>query len=176
MLEFLIFVLVCACFAMNVLRTDRTNRISWRRGFFRLWAFLTLLWIGTGAYVTYSDLPPAPDATELAAMRRISNAGPPPTGGSLPAASDPWAEFRLRPAPPSSPPTPAKDIDFSAYVNAPIDYSDLPSARRVMLREAAAWIFLPPLAVLMLGIGIGWCINGFRTRNTTYTPRKEPAL
>ena len=28
--------------------------------------------------------------------------------------------------------------------------------------DAAEWIFLPPLALLLLGLGIGWVVKGFR--------------
>jgi len=29
-------------------------------------------------------------------------------------------------------------------------------------KEYAAWIFIPPLGLLLLGLGIGWVVNGFR--------------
>jgi hypothetical protein len=110
--------------------------MNYRRGFFRAWVLLTVLWIGGVAFMSGPDV--YREFREVAAidaaMARVSEAearrGEPLKPEELPPEANPFLRF---------------------------DYDPWGS-----LAKTGALALLPPLTLLALGAALGWVFSGFR--------------
>jgi hypothetical protein len=132
------------------------SKINFTVGFWRLWVFLTILWVIPVTFIKFDDL--------TASYKGQYNPKLADQGINLLASSEEQIEInklinnaRLC--------RDAKDffaithycdewvpIDEGVTVSVPIWSTRLP---------AFGWIILPPLGLLCLGLGIGWVVNGF---------------
>jgi hypothetical protein len=133
--------------------------MAWRRGFFRLWVVLSVLWIGLvvylnepKTYIRFSN-PVYEVKSSDGRVRRFNLAG---SQTKLAADLTEWMQAE-RP-----------DINISEFEN---DRDELVTALKAEYQAEVdeaktAWLFtvLPPLALLGFGLCILWIVRGFRPR------------
>jgi hypothetical protein len=126
-----------------------------KRGLLRLWLVLALVWITSTTWLWWDEITATVTRPTFHVTtsdeRKISFEGP--EGATKEQASDHFmTELRAgrMPGLPATAPITVTDVteEFEA---------DWPSRR-----EAIVPILLPPLCVLVLGIGLFWAIQGFR--------------
>lgn len=115
--------------------------MNYRRGFFRAWVLLTVLWIAGVAYVSGPDIY---SAFDQAALKTAVEKDP------IVEPKGPVAVFDAMPLPPQP---------RSPWLERQHTWD--PDPWGWLLRSAAV-AFLPPLALLALGAMLGWVFTGFR--------------
>lgn len=121
--------------------------VNWRRGLFRLWLVSSTLWVGV---VTVSMRPDQQVSTLLASSPTTSStSASKPDEDTRPPRK--WSEMALH--------DPVKPKTGPENLVAPFDHLD---QARGNLVTSTLIAFLPPFAVLALGLVGGWVARGFR--------------
>lgn len=115
----------------------RTTDIGWRRGVFRLWVLFAVIWIASAALVQTRPAPYNPRDPLANLFADIPS--PRSQHGCEEAAK---AEPRI-------------------VIEACVARAGEQNWRDV---QRVAWVLLPPIGVLILGLGIWWVVSGFRPR------------
>lgn len=125
--------------------TPNSEAITWSRGFFRFWVFLSAVWIIGAVWIAI--YPPAQN-------------GPPPFDETLPF---------LKPAPDGKFFTNLAECEASAKRDPRVDLQNcaqyFEAERWQPIRrfvKSAALAIIPPLVLLFFGAAVGWVLRGFR--------------
>ena len=155
--------------------------MSWRRGFFRLWIAISLLWtlgagaVAIGAYSNPSQYigqqvyylrPGTFEPEEFAASSREHRdmEALRLAGEVVLVRMDGYYEVQFYAASTLPQASIAAGVDaVAAKVNAKREAASEDS-RRSVIGWAPQVILIPPLVLLVLGAGIGWVLVGFRSR------------
>ena len=138
--------------------------MTWRRGFFRLWLFLSVIWVAGSVYLlepkTYKWLWRAPIVVfESPSGQELSI----DTAKSRKEIKDEiFAALEREPKPATGPvPPPEKTLDGLLKATDSAAQTKSEEARR-------AWLItsVPPLALLALGLCIAWIFRGFRPQKS----------
>lgn len=118
--------------------------MNWTRGLLRVWAVLAVCWVAPLTWIKWNDL----------------------SGNAI---YDPWAGVRVEPknqlpylppgatvGNPSSQPSNFDPIKFELF--------KAEQARREKQIAAAQLILFPPALLILLGLAVGWVINGFKPK------------
>jgi hypothetical protein len=116
--------------------------IRWKRGFFRIWILVALLW---GATIVWVQI----------------NASPPPFDPNMPFKI--WYDDLPSPRTHSGCEDAAKKEPL-VIVETCVEYA---YARNRKDAEKVLLVVVPPLLLLMFGVGIGWIVRGFKPQSTS---------
>jgi hypothetical protein len=109
--------------------------MSWRRGLFRLWLVVSLLWIGSIAWETYENVfVPRRSAAAAAACAE--------TRAANKSLGNPW--------------------DCYAGLKGGM-FEDLTQVQPILIQRTMVAIG-PPLGLLLFGMIVGWVLAGFRRK------------
>ncbi len=136
--------------------------MTWGRGFFRAWLVLLAIWIGLSVYFnepkTYTWLWHAPKVDFESPSGQKMTADASKSNKELAAEVAEW--LRREDGLPAGfvlDETPSKALDELLAV--------IVSARKTTSEQATqAWLvtFVPPLALLVIGLALAWILRGFR--------------
>ncbi len=146
--------------------------LNFRRGFFRLWLALAVLWIGTAVYINWEGL----GLTRL--LDTTSRVASEPWEKY--ASSPQWRPFTVVTMPDGTPVdfgekpveevrslilTKFPDFDFGteAWLLFEARKAAIETARGRRQLHSLVIIFAPPFVLFVLGVVLGWIARGFRT-------------
>jgi hypothetical protein len=125
--------------------TPSSGNIAWGRGFFRVWALLSVVWI-SGAIWVETHLPVQsgpPQFDETMPFLKMT-----PGGKFVKSLAECQAEAKLDPG-----------VDLQNCT----EYFEAERMQPVWrFARLAGWVVVPPLVLLFLGAAIGWALRGFR--------------
>lgn len=153
--------------------------MTWRRGFFRLWVVVTLVWVALAVLVSWSGLTSSSTYHTVTAFaypkgsttpdefsdysdnyRAIRKAVEDGKASAVPVPGHDWATLFMA----ASTDEGAK-ADRAAALSSLLTKRDeaLVSARQKSAWSGLLWIStLPPITVLLIGVAIAWVLRGFR--------------
>src|SRR5205809_7133465 len=148
------------------------NPMNWRRGLFRLWLVVSALWLIAVVVFFYSQVvspyiePRAYILTDDLKFFELDNVSD-SEDRDFKAAYQTEIEFpnKVTLFAKDDTPKPVLDTQSKSFYEQHVKprEAELTTARRQSLERASATGVLPPLALLLLGLVIGWIVSGFKS-------------
>jgi len=126
-------------------------KMNIKAGLWRLWVLLTVCWVGTVTVVKFDDL----------TATRVGYYDPKLADKIRDPFDNSPAQIQINEAMSCKKAKNADEIFVFCDVQT-LGFETITLPIWKYRIDAAQWIFIPPLGLLLLGLGIGWVVNGFR--------------